>query len=93
LEDLAVNGRAVLKWISKERGGTCKRGYVWLGTGILESSEEVSNSSELCSASFEQSNITKEISNRNMNFIAVIIFEILKNWEYNSTRCTTGRIQ
>jgi hypothetical protein len=54
----------------------CKREFVWLGTGILESSEEVSDSAELCSASFEQSSITREISNRNLNCIAVIILQL-----------------
>ena len=101
LEDLAVNGSAVVKWISKEQDGMCKRGFVWLGTGMLESSEEVSDSAELCSASFEQSSITREISNRNMNCIAVIILHLkfkkkcfYINWpEYNRTRFTTERIQ
>jgi hypothetical protein len=62
LEDLAVNGRAVLKWILKERDGMCRRGFVWLGTGILESSEEVSDSAELRSAIFEQSSVTRQMS-------------------------------
>jgi len=62
LEDIAVNGRAVLKWILKERDGMCKRGFVWLGTGILESREEASDSAELRSANLEQSSITTEIS-------------------------------
>jgi hypothetical protein len=42
--------------------GGVNGGFVWLGTGILESREEVSDSAELCSATVDQCSITREMS-------------------------------